>query len=541
MNAIKTTTVLLILLAGLFTSCKDYLVGLNENPNGIDPKTANPNLVFATVLSATGITFTNLGYGDIAGVMQHTQKDGWGNSHNEYDWGLSNDWNGYYDILRNNKYVYDRAVELDYELQQGTTLVMKCMVFGLIADLYGDAPYHSALKGDQGEMENTFPAFDSQKDIYLGILSDLEEANRLLSKPQNAYNSSIESVDMYYKGDPAKWRKLANSLALRYLMRISEKEEALARAGIEKIFANPTEYPIITVAADDCNMPSWTPVYDVTESNYRRVKMAASLVEAMRKGNDPRLGVWAKKVEIPLVARDSLPAGTDKIVDGKRYISPDVLASKGLTIQDINQNPDYVGLPAGLSAPAVYNMGPDPNQASFNPHVSWLSDIYRVFNSPLLKSRLLSASEVNFILAEAALKGWAAGDAETHYNNGIKASLETWGVGGNYSSFITTPEVAYDGTQQQIIEQKWIASWQAATESWADFKRTGFPLLKGGQQTKRSVLPVRFYYMLNERNLNKENVDAALKNLEVTQYTEADGPNSAWSKPWVLQGTGHPW
>jgi hypothetical protein len=538
----KIAVALLLLFVGGLTSCKDHLVEMNENPNGVDPKKANPNLVFATVLSATGMTLTNLGYGDIGGVMQHTQKDGWGGGHNNYEWGMSNDWNGYYDILRNNKFVYDRSVELGFDLQQGTSLVMKSLVFGLIADLFGDAPYTAALKGDLGGNENTFPAFDSQRDIYMGVLADLEEANQLLSKAKNEYNSSIESVDMYYKGDPTKWRKLANSLALRYYMRISSKEPELAKAGIEKIMGNPTQYPVIIASADDCTMPSWTPVYDVTESNYRRVKMAQSLVETMRKGNDPRLGVWAKKVEIPLVVSDTLAPGTDAIINGKRYVSVDVLASKGLTLADVNQNQDYVGLPAGITSPAVYNMGPDPNQAAFNPHVSWLSDMYRVFNSPLLKSRILSAAEVNFILAEAALKGWSVGGtAESYYNNGIKTSMETWGVGAQYPTFIAHPEVAFNGTQKQIIEQKWVASWQAATEAWADFKRTGYPELKGGPQSLRKVLPVRFYYMLNERNLNRENTEAAMKNLEVTQYTEADGANSAWSKPWVLQGTGKPW
>lgn len=54
-------------------------------------------------------------------------------------------------------------------------------------------------------------------------------------------------------------------------------------------------------------------------------------------------------------------------------------------------------------------------------------------------------------------------------------------------------------------------------------------------------LPVRFYYMLEERNLNRTNAEAAISRLEQTNYSEADGQNSAWSKPWVIQGTGKPW
>lgn len=542
MKRTKLAILFLILSTSFFISCKEYLTDLNQNPNGIDPKSANPNLVLARVLSETGLTFTNLGYGDIGGVMQHTQKDGWGATHNDYNWAGSNSWSVYYGILRNNKYVSNRSEELGFELQKGVSLVMKCMVFGLITDLYGDAPYTAAVNGDLSGAENTFPEFDKQEDIYMGILADLETANQLLSKPKSAYNSSIESVDMYYKGDPDKWRRLANSLRLRYLMRISVKKPDVAKAGIEKIMASPTEFPIITSAADDCTMPSWTPVYDVTESNYRRVKMCASLVEMMRPLQDPRLAVWAKKVEIPIVVRDSLETGTDKIINGKRYISPDVLISKNIPLSEVNQNQDYVGIPPGYIGPAVYNLSPDPNQASFNPHVSWLSDMYRVFNSPLLKARLLAASEINFILAEAALNRWnVGGTAESYYQAGIRASLDTWGVSTAFATYIATPGVVYEGTQQQIIEQKWIASWQAAIESWADFKRTGFPILKGGPNAIRDVLPVRFYYMTDERNLNKENTEAAMERLETTPHSNAEGANSAWSKPWVLQGTGKPW
>jgi hypothetical protein len=65
--------------------------------------------------------------------------------------------------------------------------------------------------------------------------------------------------------------------------------------------------------------------------------------------------------------------------------------------------------------------------------------------------------------------------------------------------------------------------------------------LQAGPAAKRSVLPVRFYYMQDEIMLNADNAEQALNNLEVTGYTQADGKNSAWSKPWLVQGTGKPW
>ncbi|MGN7824841.1 SusD/RagB family nutrient-binding outer membrane lipoprotein [Chitinophaga sp. 22536] len=565
----KTVTKSIILCLGLLgtsmTSCKKDLMKLNENPNGSNPATINPNLVMSTVLTQAGIEIVTLGYQDMAGVMQHTQKDGWTTTHNEYDWGGSNSWTAYYDILRNNQLVYNRAVAAQNELQQGVALVMKSMMFGLITDLWGDAPYSQALKGEDGPPATT-PVYDPQQDIYAGILADLEKANTLLSKPKSAYPSPIDAVDVYYQGDPAKWRKMANSLALRYYMRLSEKLPAVAKAGIEKIAGNPIQYPIITDAADDATMSfpgnsnadSWpaNAAYDSDSSNYRRLKMCHTLVASLESLHDPRLGVWANKVQCFLVVNDKLPPGTgnvykavDTVVNGEnrkvRYVSPDVLAAKGLTLKDINQDVDYVGLPPAIPGPAVYNLSPDAAQASRNPHVSWLNDIYKQAKGPLLKARLISAAEVHFILAEAtAVKGWAAGDAETHYKAGIQASFSTWGVSGNLSAYLSQPGVKFNNTQEQIITQKWIASWTAATEAWADYKRTGYPNLHAGPYAKAPVLPVRLYYMLEERNLNKTNVTEAMKRLEVTSQSAsgANGPqNSPWSKPWIIQGTGKPW
>jgi hypothetical protein len=96
---------------------------------------------------------------DIAGVVQHTQKDAWSSGHNDYDWTDGQSWSGYYDILRNNALLYDRAVEQKLEFHQGVSLVMKSLMFGLITDLWGDAPYSNALKGETGGTENILPAY----------------------------------------------------------------------------------------------------------------------------------------------------------------------------------------------------------------------------------------------------------------------------------------------------------------------------------------------------------------------------------------------
>lgn len=548
---------LIFLLAGLIilvSSCRD-LEEMNINPNGVDPAVAHPNLLLSTIVTSTGQAVVSLGFGDLAGVMQHTQKDGWSGSHNGYEWSTSQDWGSYYAILRNVDEMYQKAVDMELEFHQGVALVIKSYMFGLITDLWGDAPYSQALKGELGGEAYIKPAFDSQADIYAGILADLETANTLFSGNQSDYTDISPVQDLLLEGDVGKWRSFANSLAIRYYMRLSEKDPATAKAGIEKIVDDPEGYPLILDANDDVNLEyigastvdSWpvnTVFGQLEQGSYRRLKMCASLVDAMQNLNDPRLELWAQKVDVPLIVVDS-PDDRDEILNGIRYVGPDAVSQyvDQFGIQP-DEDPEYVGLPPSWSQlPQAYNMNPDNNwgQAPLNPHASHLNERYMNASGPLLKSRLLSAAEVQFIIAEAALKGWTSENAQTHYEAGVQASLKAWGKSGDYASYILNAGVAYEGSLEQIMEQKWIASWTAAAEAWFDYRRTGLPALQPGTIVKRDALPLRFYYSVDEMNYNPDNTQVAIDLLETTMFSAEDGENSAWSKMWLLQGTGEPW
>ncbi len=548
-NIKNSFIIILTLVFTIVISCKD-LTDLNINPNDIAPEVADVNLLLPTIITGLGQTVVSLGFGDIAGVMQHTQKDGWSGSHNSYDWdNLSNSWSGYYGILRNADEYYNKAVEGGYEFHQGVGLILKAYTFGLIADLWGDAPYTDALKAEQGS-EYFKPVFDDQKNIYHGILTDLETANTLLSKSSDSYENINTVQDVLFNGDVTKWRKFTNSLALRYYMRLSVKEPGFAEEGIRKITSDSEQYPIMTSSADDANIgyignsegDSWptNTVFNISPSgNYMRVKLCSTLVETLQGLNDPRLGIWANKIEIPFV----LVSGTevDRIVNGKREISQDIAdayeETNGLSI-DFDQ--EYVGIPPGCKIAQIYNMNPDAGQGTYNPHVSQLNDIYKATNGDLLQMRIMSSAEVHFILAEAALYGWAPGTPEEHYADGVQQSFNAWGTGSSFSSYISG--APYSGLES-IMTQKWIASWSAAAETWFDWRRTGLPDLHAGEAAKRAALPLRFYYHLNDEiEKNRENAEAAIEKLEPTQYKgNDDSNNSAWSKTWVLQGTGNPY
>ena len=550
MKNIKNSFIIALTLLFTFViSCKD-LDELNINPNGVDPESADLNLLLPTIITGIGQTVVSLGFGDIAGVMQHTQYDGWSGGHNDYDWDInSKSWSGYYSILRNNDEFYKKAVSGGYEFHQGVALVLKAYTFGLIADLWGDAPYSEALRVEEGS-QYLKPVFDPQKDIYTGILADLESANTLLSKSSDSYTNINATQDLLYHGDVLKWRKFANSLALRYYMRLSAKEPSIAQQGIQKIASSPGTYPLITEATDDANVgyignspsDSWptTMEFDPDPSgSYMRVKLCSTLVDALQKLNDPRLGVWADKIEIPLVLATG--SDIDYISDGKRYVSQDIIdeyvAAWGV---GIDFDPDYVGIPPSVFAAPQYNLNPNLEQGVYNPHASQLNSMYKQSAGPLLLMRIFSAAEVHLILAEAALYGWAPGGPEAHYAEGIKQSFNAWGVGSSFDNYIGG--APYSGLES-IIQQKWIASWSAAAEAWFDYRRTGLPDLKTGESAKRVKLPLRFYYHnTDEISRNTVNANAAIAKLEATPYQGNDQTkNSAWSKIWLLQGTNKPY
>lgn len=541
-------SLIILLVVG---GCKD-LDELNINPNAPSPEATDLNLLLPTVLTGLGKQVTTLGFGDLAGVMQHTQKTGWSSGHNNYDWSSPGQgWADYYGILRNADELYKKAVKGEYVYHEGVSLVLKAYTFGLIADLWGDAPYTEALRAEEGAGYFK-PAFDTQQSIYQGILADLETANALLSqedgKPINA------TQDVLFGGDLMKWRKFANSLALRYYMRLQAKETEVAKAGILKIVNAPATYPLITTADDDANIAypgladasAWPTnmVFDISpDGEYMRTKPCATLVNVLKDLNDPRIGVWFDKVPQPLV----LVGGTDvsrASADGETWeVSADVVEGYEDTYNTpIDYSTDYIGIPPAIGGSLFYNLQLEGNaagQGRYNSHISQLNSMYMQASGDLLQMRLMSASEVNFILAEAASYGWISGASE-YYANGVQESFNAWGVGDDFADYLTG--APYDGLES-IIQQKWIASWSAAAESWFDWRRTGLPNLQAGPSATRAALPIRFYYSLDDDiNTNTANANAAISKLVPTSFKGSDPTNnSAWSKTWLLDGTGKPY
>ncbi len=345
---------------------------------------------------------------------------------------------------------------------------------------------------------------------------------------------------------------------LRYYLRVSTKLPEYAKVGIEEIISNPATYPIFTSVDDDATMDfigssdddAWpaNTTFDANGSNFSRIQLCAGFRDVLVDYSDPRLDVWFNKVDVQI--KVSTDVTEDEIIDGVRYLNPDYMAANDMVLYNrdtwvqnsldnkvIVDTMEFVGIPiASMQGDGSgWNLNPNPIQGGPNVHNSALDDMYKEADGEFLKARLISYSEVCFILAEAANKGWSVGAQKEWYEKGVQASFEVWDISGDYASYISEAGVAYDGTLSQVITQKWIANWTVAHESWCDWRRTGYPMLTVGQKGEREAMPLRYQYDSNERASNVDNYDEAVSKLVETPYTAQDGKDSAWSKFWLIQ------
>lgn len=550
----------------LVVSCDNNLAEINENPNGIEPGLADPNLLISTVMTGLATSTTSRGYGnDTGNAAQFTQRDSW--SSNRYDWETGSIWSNNYSLLRTNKAAHDRAVELGLTFHEGVTLVLKSMLFGNLTDYYGDIPYSDALKGN--DLEGELPAYDSQEVVYKGIIADLETASGLLSA--GSYDGVIENQDVFYGGDASKWRKLANSLALRYYMRLSEKLPSFSQAGVTSTLTKPLiseiDDELVLTYIGGISEQSWPNSGQFgTASDFYRVKPCTTLTDKLKELEDPRIAVWFAPVAVPtkVVPAADVPGGVAVAeAGGVRYVSAEVLvdpavlgsqyaiysaATYAADLQAgkklIDTSSVYVGLPVAVSAidPFEYNLNAEGSRGGTNAYVSRINEVFNQKDDGgnLLKARLFSYAELSFLKAEAAVRGWGS-DAEGNYLKGIQASLDVWGVGGTYADYITNTGVAFDGSLDIIMEQKWIANMFNGDEAYMDWRRTGLPDLKAGPFAREEVMPLRFRYPDDELNINTANYNTGASSLESTPYSTTDPNDSPYARPWIVQSVSTPW
>ncbi|MDJ1482201.1 SusD/RagB family nutrient-binding outer membrane lipoprotein [Cytophagaceae bacterium YF14B1] len=347
------------------------------------------------------------------------------------------------------------------ENYQAIAIIMRSWVFQLLTDIYGDIPYTEALKGSDGAYS---PVYDSQKDVYAGLVADLKSASDMIN------TKAVSSTgDILFAGNMSKWKKFANSLSLRILIRMIGKTDASidVNAEITRILSNPETYPVFTSKSDMASLaylaqsPSNNPINEnrKTRDDHR---ISKTMVDKLKLFNDARLAVYANKPE----------AGGD-----------------------------YVGLPNGLNAADANSYG-----------LAKTSKIGSYFTAATAPGVLMSYAELLFIKAEAAYNGiTAAGDVETNYIDAIKASHEQFSL---VASDTYLSGIAYKGGEEgytQIMEQKWIALFGQGLEAWAEQRRSGIPALTAPVSNfNDNIVPTRLPYPSSEEALNSSNFANAL-------------------------------
>ena len=465
-----------ILLALCVFGCTGDFEEVNTNPN--NPLSTTPNLLLTGLERdmMNSLLGEAWGIGNI--VIQHTAKNQFVNE-DRYLWGeLNGIWNAVYDNMRDINNIITQAKETNQANYLGVALTMKSWMFSLATDCYGDIPYSQAAQGKGGML---FPQYDSQEDVYNGILSELAEANTLLAGAGNI------SGDLIYGGDVQKWRKLANSLRLRYLMRISDRKDV--SADMNAILNDPAGNPVFESNDDhavytyQASSPNQFPLFTTRIGSFNEFRASKTLVDYLSGLNDPRLYIYFRPTPATEVTAD---AGDDK----------------------------YDGIPNGLDdvIAQTYNGG-----QQFQSRIGPL--FYEAANSAqgleVAKGVIMTYAELQFILAEAREKGLInIGSAETYYLNGISTSFSYYGIDPD-AAYFTQSNVAYTGTTEEKLEkigsQKWAAAYFQGYEAWFDWRRTGYPALEPSVDNQNDdKIPVRFIFPRIEQSLNATNREAAI-------------------------------
>jgi len=558
MKTIKIKAIVALTLLFQLTSCLD-LNELNVNPN--TPVNVSSNYILTYVLTSTAKTYKSLGdhKTGVAGAMQYNQmgtNDGMPEV-NQYLWNAGS-WSGYYDLLRNVAIIHEKSIAENNKLFEAISLTLRAFLFGTLTDLFGDVPYSESLQASQGIY---FSKYDDQKEIYKGVLQDLKNAETILGDAGISSHKIAASADVLYAGDPVKWRKFVNSLRLRYSMRLINKKTDMSAIGVDIVaefnaassqaFTSNNDNAVVNYIGTTANNSAKGGLLNTANPEYQ-TKPCKTMVDKLKSISDPRLHRWA----LPVLTKWDFIATASTDVTVKNRFGETFTVKILPTTNTALDTSFYVGMPPNiaLASAQTYNQGAGPAfpQPERSPYISYLHSRFRANSETYIKMDLMMYSEVEFLLAEAAQRGgFSVTDPETHYKNGIMASMNRWGItdGANgfvFNSYYSNPKVSYTGVAnalERIIEQKWISLW-LYVEAWFDYRRTGYPVLIVGPVTQYGAgLPLRFMYPVPSQDPKYlVNYNAAVLKLEATNYVPTgQSKDHTYSRMWLLQGTGKPY
>src|SRR6266508_4520624 len=451
------------------TACGD-LTSINQNPNGpvdVPPPSILPQVIQVLANNVNGVTSLNIRGGGLW-VQYYSQIQYRDEDKFVVRSGTSGGWGMYNGVLEDVQRIIQKGQTSNVPNWSAVGRILKAYTFSVMTDAMGDLPYTEALKGDT----ILHPSYDSQQSIYDSLFVNLATANSEFDF--GAAATGFPTGDLLYRGSMAKWQKFANSLRLRLAMHLTNIDPAKAQAEAAApvtagVFANNAENATLLYLATS---PNRNPIYNDARGR-DDYGMSKTYVDSLTSWADPRLPVFAQ-----------------------------------LNDDTIQANRTYQGLSNGL------NDGEGPNLF----YISRIGAFWR--ETPNAPMDLLTYSEVQFLEAEAAERGWIAGSAATFYNNAISASFNQYGITDTavINAYLAQPRVAYTPGAPglaQIAYQKWVSMFMQGMEAWTEVRRTQIPALIPGPRAVFGAgvakkIPERLPYDDQEGVLNAANVAAAV-------------------------------
>ena len=467
--------ILFLMMTVVVSSCED--LDINDNPNKVS--VTHPDLLLTNIVTSA---FQVKGTGAMYASRMIVQTDGESTSQ-FYKWDRAS-FDGY-NSLRQVTKMMEEADRIEDDSYKGIGYFFRAYYFYDLALTFGDVPYADALKGETEDLYQ--PKYSTQEEVFTGVLGELEMANTLLD------GTSIITGDPIFNGDVSKWKKLVNSFRLKVLLTLSKKEGS-SSLNIKNEFASIYNSESIIATPEESARLEFV---DVVDSRYTEFNssgygsglyMASTFIDMLVERDDKRLFAIAGQTKNAKEA--------------------------GLSIDDFTAY-------AGGNPIAAYN---DVNLVAAAGDISKVNDRYTA--DPTTEAHnLLSFSEVQFILAEAAVKGWISStSAQIYYENGIKANFEFYNTyAKGYEAYYTQAEAVnyIAGTKvnflnattdeeklELILTQKYLTSFlQGGWNMYFDHLRTGYPEFPYlGSDTP----PTRWIYPLDEYNNNATNVTEAI-------------------------------
>ena len=504
---------LLAVLLLFATSCEKNFDQLNKNK--ISPTVLNPILLLNNAVINSSFPTKTLVF-DLGIIQQMIGPNGGvlggANFNVDSKDGAGIIWSAYYQNVI--KYTYEvivntKAVPARSNLYN-MARILQAFAFMTLTDEHGDIPYSQAGAGLSSQV--FFPKYDAQQAIYTDIIKELTEAATALNA-----GGTIETADILYAGNIAKWKKFAYSLLLRAGMRIAKADAAKAQATVQLAFAGG----VITDNADNAYMRH-DANYTQAIGNFMNGGEAANFyltkpfVDQLKNTNDPRLTAIA----IRYVGAVSGPTQTVAV------------GSTNPAVQ--------VGMPMGKDQGTIGAAATANGLASYYDYSQ--ADRRRILkiSAPVY---FLTASQTNLLLAEARFKGWiSTGTAAQYFSDGIKAHMDQMATYDAGSAIAAGPRDTYiaanplgAGTElQQINTQYWISSFLNGPEAFANFRRSGFPLLTpnpygqpGNSDVPQGTFIRRLTYPSTEYSVNRANMNAAI----TAQGVDKLSTRIWWDKP----------